>query len=115
MLVQERQQVEDLPLRELYFLELGGQALLWNRRVVPASAQEELHRALLGAHRIERGEAPERNEDEAHEDHGIDVDRRDITIHGDVRVLGTYTATIDVHPDVDAKLTFDVVPEEEEE
>lgn len=49
------------------------------------------------------------------EDHGIDVDRRDITIHGDVRVLGTYTATIDVHPDVDAKLTFDVVPEEEEE
>lgn len=49
------------------------------------------------------------------EDHGIDVDRRDITIHGDVRVLGTYTATIDVHPDVDAKLTFDVVPEEEED
>lgn len=49
------------------------------------------------------------------EEHGIDVDRRDITIHGDVRVLGTYTATVDVHPDVDAKLTFDVVPEEEEE
>lgn len=52
---------------------------------------------------------------EALADHGIDVDRRDVTIHGDVRVLGTYTATIDVHPDVDAQLTFDVVPEEEEE
>lgn len=46
---------------------------------------------------------------------GIEVKSRDVTIHGDVRVLGRYTATVDVHPEVDAQVTFEVVAEEEEE
>jgi large subunit ribosomal protein L9 len=49
------------------------------------------------------------------EGEGIEVDSKDITIHGDVRVLGSYTASIDVHSDVDARMTFEVVPEEDED
>lgn len=49
------------------------------------------------------------------ESEGIEVDSKDITIHGDVRVLGSYAASIDVHPDVEARMSFEVVPEEEED
>lgn len=42
---------------------------------------------------------------------GIEVDRRKITLSDDVRTLGTYTATVRVHPDHTAELTVKVVPE----
>ena len=46
---------------------------------------------------------------------GLDVDRRTIELPEDIRRLGVYRATIDLHEEVTAKLTVRVVPEEEEE
>ncbi len=37
---------------------------------------------------------------------GVEVDRRDILLPDDAKEVGTYTATLDLHPDVDAKIDF---------
>ncbi len=42
---------------------------------------------------------------------GVEVERRRILIEDEVKVLGTYTATIDLHPEVQAKIDFEVVKE----
>ena len=39
----------------------------------------------------------------------IEVDRRRVTLDKEVKVLGTYTATLDLHPEVQAKVEFEVV------
>ncbi len=45
----------------------------------------------------------------------IEVDRRDILMPDDhVKMVGKYTATLDLHPDVDAKVDFEVVPDDAE-
>lgn len=44
---------------------------------------------------------------------GFDVDRRGIELHEDIRRLGVYHATVNLHGDVEADLTIQVVPEEE--
>ena len=41
----------------------------------------------------------------------IDVDRKKIELPEEVKTLGTYTADIDLHPDVDIKVNFEVVAE----
>ncbi|MEN0005543.1 MAG: 50S ribosomal protein L9 [Bacteroidota bacterium] len=41
----------------------------------------------------------------------IDVDRRKIIIDEEVKELGTFSAKLDMHPDVDAKVTFEVIAE----
>ena len=46
------------------------------------------------------------------EDHGIEVERKRIALPDDVKELGTYTAVLDLHPDVDAKVDFEVVKED---
>ncbi len=43
--------------------------------------------------------------------HGIQVDRRQITLDEDIRTLGVYTATVKLHPEVEAKVRIQVVPE----
>jgi large subunit ribosomal protein L9 len=42
---------------------------------------------------------------------GFSIDRRNIELDEDVRHVGTYTATVQVHPDVEAKLDIRVMPE----
>lgn len=42
---------------------------------------------------------------------GYDVDRKNITINGDVKTIGTYTADIRLHKEVNEKVTFEVVQE----
>lgn len=43
----------------------------------------------------------------------IEVDRRDILLPDDhIKMVGTYTATLDLHPDVDSKIDFEVVPDD---
>lgn len=42
---------------------------------------------------------------------GIEVDRRQVTLPEEVKNLGTYTAVLDLHPEVDSKITFEVVEE----
>ncbi|PSQ95675.1 MAG: 50S ribosomal protein L9 [Bacteroidetes bacterium SW_9_63_38] len=42
---------------------------------------------------------------------GYDVDRRDINLDDEIREVGAYTATIGVHPEVDAALDIQVIPE----
>jgi large subunit ribosomal protein L9 len=42
---------------------------------------------------------------------GYDVDRRDINLDEEIREVGAYTATIRVHPEVDATLDIQVIPE----
>jgi len=43
----------------------------------------------------------------------IEVDRRDILLPDDhIKMVGSYTATLDLHPDVDAKIDFIVVPDD---
>ncbi|HHM20916.1 MAG TPA: 50S ribosomal protein L9 [Bacteroidetes bacterium] len=37
---------------------------------------------------------------------GVEVDRRDILLPDDAKMVGTYTATLDLHPDVDATIEF---------
>lgn len=41
----------------------------------------------------------------------IDVDRKKIELPEEVKTLGTYTADVDLHPDVDIKVSFEVVAE----
>ncbi len=40
---------------------------------------------------------------------GFDLDRRKVTIDGDVKSLGEYTATVDLHAEVKAQVKFWVV------
>lgn len=42
----------------------------------------------------------------------IDADKRIIEMPDEVKELGTYTATVKFHPEVEQELTFEVVPEE---
>ena len=42
---------------------------------------------------------------------GHDVDRKQISINGDVKTLGEYTAEIDLHKEVKKEITFEVVSE----
>jgi large subunit ribosomal protein L9 len=42
---------------------------------------------------------------------GYDIDRRDIQLDEDIRYVGAYTATIQVHPEVTATLDIQVIPE----
>jgi large subunit ribosomal protein L9 len=42
---------------------------------------------------------------------GFNIDRRDITIDEDIRVIGVYTAQVKLHPDVTADLKVRVEPE----
>jgi len=42
---------------------------------------------------------------------GVEVDRRDITIPEEVKTVGTYTAVLDLHPDVQANINFEVIAE----
>jgi large subunit ribosomal protein L9 len=42
---------------------------------------------------------------------GYDVDRRDISLDEEIRSVGAYTATIQVHEDVSASLDIQVIPE----
>ncbi len=42
---------------------------------------------------------------------GFDIDRRDIELHEDIRVIGAYKANIKVHSDVEATLDIQVIPE----
>ncbi len=45
----------------------------------------------------------------------IEVDRRDILLPDDhIKMVGKYTATLDLHPDVDSKIDFVVVPDDPE-
>jgi large subunit ribosomal protein L9 len=41
----------------------------------------------------------------------LDVERRKISLPDDIKVLGTYTAVLNLHPDVDSKIDFEVVSE----
>lgn len=41
---------------------------------------------------------------------GFDVDRRRISLDGDVKNLGSYTATLLLHKEVSQKVKFEVVP-----
>jgi large subunit ribosomal protein L9 len=42
----------------------------------------------------------------------IDVDRRKVNLPEEVKNLGTYTAKLDLHPDVDIKIQFEVSEDE---
>jgi large subunit ribosomal protein L9 len=42
---------------------------------------------------------------------GFDVDRRSISLDEDIREVGTYTAEIELHPQVTARLDVQVIPE----
>lgn len=42
---------------------------------------------------------------------GFDIDRRNISLDEEIRVVGQYTAEIDLHPDVTAQLSIQVIPE----
>jgi len=44
--------------------------------------------------------------------HGVNVDRKKIRIDGDhIKATGTYTATINLHKDIKAKVNFEVFAE----
>ncbi|MFM7218054.1 MAG: 50S ribosomal protein L9 [Bacteroidota bacterium] len=44
--------------------------------------------------------------------HGVNVDRKKITLDADhIKTLGTYTAMVNLHKDVKAKVNFEVVAE----
>lgn len=46
---------------------------------------------------------------------GIEVDRRDILLPDDhIKMIGKYTAVLDLHPEVDAKIDFEVIPDDPE-
>lgn len=47
------------------------------------------------------------------EEHGIQVDRRKITIPHEIKEVGKYTATIQLYKDIKATLNFEVVPKED--
>lgn len=42
---------------------------------------------------------------------GIDVDRKQISIKGDVKTLGEYTAEVDLHKEVKKDVAFEVISE----
>lgn len=42
---------------------------------------------------------------------GVEIERRKIIIEEEIKSLGEYTATLDLHKDVDAKVRFDVIEE----
>ena len=42
-------------------------------------------------------------------DKGFDIDRRDVSINSDVKMLGSYTAVLDLHREVKQEIKFDVV------
>ena len=42
--------------------------------------------------------------------HGFEMDRRNVTIEEEVRTTGTYYADVRVHPDVTARVKFEVSP-----
>jgi large subunit ribosomal protein L9 len=42
---------------------------------------------------------------------GYDIDRRDIDLDEEIRYVGAYTASIQVHQDVTASLDIQVIPE----
>ena len=45
----------------------------------------------------------------------IDIDRRDILLPDDhIKMVGSYTATLDLHPNVDSRIEFVVVPDDPE-
>ncbi len=45
----------------------------------------------------------------------IEIDRRDVLLPDDhIKMVGKYTATLDLHPDVDAQVLFTVVPDDPE-
>ena len=44
--------------------------------------------------------------------HGVEVDRKKVIMDNEhIKTLGTYTATVNLHKDVKAKVTFEVVAE----
>ena len=42
----------------------------------------------------------------------VEVDRRDILLPADAKEIGSYTASLDLHPDVDAKVNFTLEPDD---
>jgi large subunit ribosomal protein L9 len=44
-------------------------------------------------------------------DKGFDIDRRKISLKGEIKTIGTYTAEIDLHRDVKVELNVEVVGE----
>jgi large subunit ribosomal protein L9 len=42
---------------------------------------------------------------------GFQIDRRNVELDEDIRMIGVYTATVKLHKDVDAKVKVEVVPE----
>ena len=49
---------------------------------------------------------------QALKDRGIDIDRRKISVQSDIKELGSYEVTADLHRDVKAKFNIEVVAEE---
>lgn len=45
------------------------------------------------------------------EGHGLEIERRKISISDDVKELGTYTATLNLHPEVVTEVQFEVIQE----
>lgn len=45
---------------------------------------------------------------------GFNIDRRKIELNEDIRMIGVYTATVRLHPEVTAQFKVRVVPESEE-
>ena len=41
----------------------------------------------------------------------LDIERRKISLPEDIKTLGTYTAVLNLHPQVDSKIDFEVVAE----
>jgi large subunit ribosomal protein L9 len=41
----------------------------------------------------------------------IEVERRKVALPDDIKTLGTYTAVLNLHPEVDSKIDFEVVSE----
>ncbi len=46
------------------------------------------------------------------EEQGIEVERKRIALPDEVKVLGTYTAVLNLHPEVECKVDFEVVKED---
>ncbi|HFA49305.1 MAG TPA: 50S ribosomal protein L9 [Bacteroidetes bacterium] len=42
----------------------------------------------------------------------VDVDRRDILLPEDAKMIGVYTAVLDLHPDIDSKVDFEMKPDD---
>ncbi len=46
------------------------------------------------------------------EDHEIEVERRRITLPDEIKTLGTYTAVLNLHSEVECKVNFEVIKED---